>query len=614
MDMLTIIKIALFVPFALMLAIFAIVYLINGYKKDLGRSLISLGATAAATIVSLLLAKGISWLAAPLLVKVIPANLLSGLDELGSFAEGLVQGAVEVVLSFLLFGLFFIISLAVLKSIGKKINWDTLNTGKTGSRLAGMGIRAVDAVLVTMMLLLPLYGTIAVIAPPAAALARMSASTAQPQQRGNISPDLPEAEENEELIVLETVANHPALIPYKYGPGSWVYSGLSSFSMNGKSVDVAAAAQSLEGLLDRVQAVQVAIETEDEQTILDAVQEVIDYARKNVIHQRWSYNMVMALVGELDAQVELHAEELAAEEEVQAMYDQVRPLLDMSFAEYKQNGEALLSFADWMLGIYEQYGETTEEMDEEQMISLMQEFYKRIGDLLNCSEQAAGLKRILLQQTAQKLFDAIPNPDDRNGDLPNSAAAFINKYYGDGIVEEKDRLAEAGVFVQLLEGGDALDSAELFVRHPLFGADAVLDTFDENLYIYGSNQITCPELAEKKDLVKKLDKMLRGYENVSYEATLGFSNEAYLFLINELYDGQYNGNFIALSGTTLDGIGAVNFIAQAEDGTMYIVPGELIDEFQNGELVLDEETIKEYNLQPYEEGLQFHSVITVEGN
>lgn len=610
MDTLTIVKLALFLPFALMLTIFAIIYLINGYRKNLGRSLISLGATAAAVIASLLLAKGISWIAAPLLAKAVPAELLSNFAELGSFADGLVQGAIEVVLSFLLFGLFFIISLAVLKSLGKKISWDGLNADTVGSRLAGMGVRAVDAVLVTVMLLLPLYGTIAMVAPPAAALARISADTAQPQQRGNASPDAPEAEENEELMILEAVADHPALIPYKFGPGSWVYSGLSSFSMNGKSVDVNAAAQSLEGLLDRVQVVQAAVETEDEQVILDAVQEVIDYTRKNVIHQRWSYNMVMALVGELDAQVELHAEELAEEEEVQAMYDQLRPLLDMSFEEYKQNGEALLGFADWLLSVYDQYSDIDDVAKAEQ---LMQELYTRIGDLLNCSEQATGLKRILLQQAAQKMFDTMPDLDDPSaadyyaarGDLPNTAAAFIGAYYGDGIVAEKDRFAEAVAFLNLTEATDAWDAAESFVRHPLFGADAVLDTFDENLYIYGNESIPCPELAQRKDLIKKLDKMLRECEKASAITAPSFRDEAYSLLLSELYADQNSNIHIIYPGLSEDGdfplsgnVVTTTCIAEGEDGKKYVIPAELMDQLKDGTLVLDEETIQKYNLQP----------------
>ena len=350
MDLLTVVQLALYVPLFLMLAIFAIVYLKNGYQKDLGRSLISLGATVAAVLVSLLLAKGIGWGGAAVLSKAIPADLLTeSAGSLGTLAEDLVQGIIEVVLSFLLFGIFFIVSLAVLKSIGKRIRWDSLNTGKVGTRLAGMGLRAVDAVLVTVMLLLPLYGTLAMVAPPAAALARMSSSVEAPQQRGNRAPEAPAAEENEAAALLEAIANHPALIPYRYGPGEWVYSGLSSFSMNGKSVDVTAAAQSLAGLLDRVQAVQDAAEAEDEQAALDAVQELLDYTRNKVITQRWSYNLLMAVVSEVEEKAEQQLDGTEHGDELLDLYEQIKPLVHMSFEDYQTNAMALLDFGSYYL-------------------------------------------------------------------------------------------------------------------------------------------------------------------------------------------------------------------------------------------------------------------------
>lgn len=402
MDMVNVVRIALFIPFVLMLTIFAIVYLISGYKKDLGRSLVSLGATVAATLLSLLLAKGISRLVAPLLAKAVPADLFSEMDGLGLFADNLVQGVIEVVLSFLLFGLFFIVGLAVLKSVGKRIPWgklDNLNTGKVGTRLAGLGLRALDAVLVTVMLLLPLYGTIAVVAPPAAAVVRISADTA-PMQRGNVTPD---TAEDETLAILEMMAEHPALLPYKYGPGQWVYSGLSVFAMNGKSVDIAAVAQSLEGLLERVQAVQTAIETEDEQRLFPAMEELIDYTRHKVVNQRWSYHMLMAMLAEMDAQAETAIED----EELATLYQQLRPLMDMSYSEYKHNAELLLDLtADYIRQMERfQQGEELTPQD-------LQALADRAKALFEESEQLRGLQDLLLPMMGLGGDDTAPDSAD----------------------------------------------------------------------------------------------------------------------------------------------------------------------------------------------------------
>lgn len=402
MDMVNVVRIALFIPFVLMLTIFAIVYLISGYKKDLGRSLVSLGATVAATLLSLLPAKGISRLVALPLAKAVPADLLSEMDGLGLFADNLVQGVIEVVLSFLLFGLFFIVGLAVLKSVGKRIPWgklDNLNNGKVGTRLAGLGLRALDAVLVTVMLLLPLYGTIAVVAPPAAAVVRISADTA-PMQRGNVTPD---TAEDETLAILEMMAEHPALLPYKYGPGQWVYSGLSVFAMNGKSVDITAVAQSLEGLLERVQAVQTAIETEDEQGLFPAMEELIDYTRHKVVNQRWSYNMLMAMLAEMDDQAETAIED----EELATLYQQLRPLMDMSYGEYKHNAELLLDFtADYIRQMERfQQGEELTPQD-------LQALADRAKALFEESEQLRGLQDLLLPMMGLSGDDTAPDSAD----------------------------------------------------------------------------------------------------------------------------------------------------------------------------------------------------------
>lgn len=641
MNVLTIIQIALFVPFFLLLTIFAIVYLINGYKKDLGRSILSLAATIVAIGISLLLAKLLGWALSPAIISLLPAGLTESLSEFGALATDFIQGAIEIALSFLLFGLFFIISLAVLKGVGKKIHWDkleNLNTGKKGTRLGGMGLRAIDAVLVSIMLLLPLYGTIATVAPPAATLMQLSesmtssgqsdhsavnplgsdrvqapkvqstgvsfsaavvplsAGIASPNRQPDNSPDPSHPGEISISDILEAVANHPVLTPYKYGPGAWVYSELSSFSMNGKTVEVSTVANSLDGMLDRLQTFRTAIESRDEQAALNAIQELITFTRNEVINQRWSYNMVMAFVGEIDTLMEQIATELDGEDKLMEMYERVRPLLDMSFEEYTNNAEGLLDFAGWLIETYGKYGEGAFTDDDE--ANVKKELYLRLGNLLNHSKQATALKQIVLQMYAQTIFDVLPNAKDPNyadyyagrKDLPNSGTAFVNKYFGDGIVPEKDRLAEASAFFSLLRTHNALDTAEVFVRYPLFGADAVLDTMDEYLYIRGgTGQLGMQLSASDKaaEAYEALDRMLRAYENVPYDQPLTFSDAVHDYIIEELgLSNIQSGTITAL-------------IKMGADGKVYLIPEELMEKLA-GLSILDEQTIQKYGLKPYE--------------
>ena len=618
MDLLTIIKLALFVPFLLMLTIFAIVYLIAGYKKDLGRSIISLLATVLATGISLLFAKLIGMLVSGPIYSVISSAMGDAGASVGALGDGFIKGVVEIVLSFVLFVVFFIINLAVLKSVGKKINWgklENLNTGKSGTRFAGLLLRAVDAVLVSVMLLLPLYGTIAMVAPPAAAILRISKSTSAGetvmQAKEDITPSVQLAavgyaaampggvsDEPDASEILDVLANHPVLVPYKYGPGAWVYTELTTFSMNGKQVDIATAAESLEGLLDRFETFRVAIESDDEARILSATEGLIDFARKKVVNQRWSYDMVMALVGEADKMIEQYSDELMLDEEFDRMYAALRPLFDMTFEEYTHNAEGLLDFAAWVLDKYNDIMKlqnlgNLENMSEMEAISLItglvDEGFERMGSLLNHSKQAVGLKRFILQMLAEeRLFDTVPSRI--------SATAFIDKYYGDGFVDEKDRKIEAAAFIAFLDAKRPLDVAAAFARHPLFGADAVIDTFGNDLYIYGLSDGLSQSLKESdkaEQAYEALNEMLRGCEGFSLiQQFTSFDDAARFYLTEELglEYGYGGGSFGAGDVVKLS-------IKQGYDGKWYLIPEEYDDELA-GYDILDEKTIKKYGLEP----------------
>lgn len=558
MDVLTIVQITLVVPFLLLLAIIAIVYLKDGYKKDFVRSLLSLVATSISVVFSLLLSKGISRLVSEPMLSLLPPRVAEYMAMRGDIWFTIAQVVIEVAVSFLLFGLFFFITLAIFKAVSKKIplgKLEKLSAGKVGTRLVGMVIRGVDAVLVTLMLLLPVYGTIATVAPPAAVVARIGENAAlftlegesaiATQQQEIISDNQVVAEEPSVFEALDVVANHPVLLPYKYGPGAWVYSGLSGFSLNGKTVDVVSAANSLVGLLDRLQACMVAIEAEDVQGATGAVDELIDYTRQEVIYQQWSYDMAMAFVGELDTFVENESQAVTVEEELTELYAQMRPLLDMSFEEYTHNAEGVLDFVDWLMEMYSQYGESI--LSEESPVIQGEELYIRLGSLLNNSEQMVGLKRLVLQTCAQEMFNDMPDsadPEyadyyDTRRELPNSGVEFVNKYFGDGFVPEEKRLAEAGAFFALLNAYDKMDVAEVFARHPLFGADAVIESTDEYLYIHSAlSEETIQQFAstERGDaFYKGLDNLLRDCENVDFNHPLEFSYKVYDYVNARLY-------------------------------------------------------------------------------
>ncbi len=668
MDILAVTKVGLFIPFVLTLLVVAIFYLIDGYKKDFGKSLVSFIATIIGTIVSVLLAKLCAWGTAKLFTPLILKKLSDLSEEMGSvlsLASGFIQSAIDVGMSFLFFSLFFTISVLIFKSLGKKIKWEKLeklNPGKTGTRIAGMGIRGIDALLVTVMLLLPLYGSISMAAPPVASLLDVfeSFSVTTPQENEspfspndfdeslpsgylenallneenntvltdngsnqvvtmskmimplsqenmapvNASPDIQEEDISK---IIDAVANHPVLIPYKYGPGSWIYSGLSSVSLNGNTINITAAVESVEKILNLVQKYIEALEDEDTEEALEIMEELIDYARNEVINQKWSYDIIMAFVGELDTLVETYADELPADADVdiEEMYDQLRPLLDMTYEEYTTNAEGLLDFASWFIETYGQY--INEPLTDEKEKELTEEMYAQVGELLNLSDQAVSLKRMILQMQAQKMFDGLPDKQDpayaeyyaSRKNLPESGTEFVNEYFGNGIVSKKERDKEVIAMILLLEAQNGLEAAEAFVQHPLFGAQAVTEATDEYLYITSYEEYMYETLTLDDDSYKvfdTLDKMLSYYEDVQYDDCFKFEDLAYGYMNYELSETKINYGYYPI----YDQHGNPLVIKEDENGKLYLVPEDLA-KVMGDETPLTKDVIKENFLKPFED-------------
>lgn len=531
----TLVYALLFIPFGLLLVIFAAIFLTVGYKKDLGRSLVSLAASAVALVVSLLLAKLLGWLlsggAASLLSGLLPAEEGMG----GSLVQSVAQSAAQAVLSFVLFGLFFIIALIVLKSVGKKISWDKLdklNTGTAKTKVAGMGVRLVDALLVVLMLLLPLYGTLAFAVPPVSAVMDLSVtrfmkgdtpalSDGIADEADGLSYDAeelledyatsdreetPSADSDAEMRELvKAVEGHPVLALYKYGPADWVYSSLSSVSMNGQTIDIARAAKVLEGLLDRLMAFVEAQEDPDGQKILGACEELVSYTRRNVVEERWFYNIVMAVLGEMDkavAQLPDDGEETGFESGLET-YKQIRSLADMSYADFKSNGVAVLGFAEYILksDLLQTLQEDPESLFSQEMTKTMEEVGTRVGGLINHSKQAVVLKKLVLQQSAYSQLRYKYTYKDADGfvyDYDERSAfeaskAFVDTYCDDEPAAEELWQKEGLAFLLLVvDGGTDLDAVELFARYPQFGGEAAAELlYAERITAAAGGEMLC---------------------------------------------------------------------------------------------------------------------------
>ena len=607
MNITTLFYICLFIPFIILFAIFGTTFMIAGHKKDLGRSLISFGATVGAIVASLGLSKLLAWGLSFPIANAFKNQVANENAMTSALVGGSLQGIVKIVLSLVLFAIFFPIALGVLKSIlTKRINADKLNYNTNKSRLGGLGVRFVDAFLVVLMLSLPLYGTLAMLVPPIASLAQITLSeeeagggtTIQPtstaEQSGMSIANLSAASvtdeemfeqyfEEEDLIspnpsdpstdyltLLNTVADHPVLIPYQYGPADWVYSGLSSFSMNGKTVDVARATEVMNGLTDRFMTFTNAIKSNDEEQTLVAVEELVSYTRNNVIEERWFYNMFMALMGEFDKAVSENTIELGESEE---LVSQLRPLFDMSYKEFKSNGVALLDFFKYILNEKSLLAENSLRAEEELFTS--HEFLSKFGALINHSKQAASGKQLIYMLAISDKFET-----------QNTDAAFAN--WGNGLLTDaNEQKSDAALFYALTSGADCYEILQLMAIHPLFGGEAsaqllteetLADLICESYHYYGDSKEVQTQIQNNKSIFDDFKAKLISYEPLSFldASFFGGENSFEDYVVSVVsqrldFDFKNPGEFSGYFSVETDGDGQQTVYVIDEDGNKHAV-------------------------------------------
>ncbi len=467
----TLINLILCIPFVAVLIIVAPIYLTSGYKRGLWRALVSLGATVFSIIISVYLAKFVGWLIAMPLSNIIPKENFESFGIFKELAFTFAKGVVQVVLTFLLFVLFLIISLIVVKLICNKIKDKKLDTDKKSLKWGGLGIRFIDSVVVSLMVALPVYGVLATYVPPIAAFNALSAP-----------------KDSESVQVLDAVVGHPIVESYKVGPSAWVFEGLSDFGVNGENINPAKISNVAYGVVSRFEKIM----TGDEESRIEACAELGRYVRDNVIGEPWSYDIVCAVSKELEKQVNtLEDEELKYEAQ------RFMPLLDLTQEEYEDNGYALLDFLLYAFeDIYVEFLNTEDES------VFTEDYYSKLGDLINHSEHALMLKELILEECAVSMYRAYLTSENRfeynsYGDVfgydpayedayneydkkitsesKRLAKEYIDKHFDGKKMSKANRVKEAKAFSHLFVGGSGYSEIEGFSMYPGFGVDSVKD-------------------------------------------------------------------------------------------------------------------------------------------
>lgn len=357
--------ILLWIPFLLVLITALILFLISGYRRGLWRSLISLGVTAVSAGLSVLLSKLIAAPIAGLITPMIPLGEMELPLSVG-FLQELMQGLIGVIISLLLFSSLLMMFCLIGKTLSNHLGDNKLQAKNTGMKWAGLGIRLVDAVLFSLLLVLPLYGTLATYTPVVRTVIAVS----------------DEAEDVQEFMA--AVEEHPVVAASQEGPVAWVYDEMANAQVGDSALDIAGMARSVEGLITRVEALNDA----DEETAIPMTLELIDYLRTDVVDEEWCYNLVIQQL--LPEFKESMLEELRGED---AAAERLFELCDMSRRDFRRNAHGILDFAEYLL----ESGKTN--VTQEEAIS-SEEFLKEFGKLINMTDQAVGVKNLAIQTVA----------------------------------------------------------------------------------------------------------------------------------------------------------------------------------------------------------------------
>ena len=452
----TLLNALLWIPFGIVVTIAGAIFLTSGYKRGLWRALISMGATAVATVASMLIANLLSKPIANSVLKALPPMTEADGSLTPEIMTNLVKGVIGVVLSLVLFSVLLFVFSIVLKYITNRIKNEKLDVDKKSLKWAGLGVRVVDTVLFALLLMLPLYGTIATYAPAAQTVLQMQNS-----------------QDSEVQAYVEAVSSHPVVQMSGVGPASWVYTGLSDMQMNEGSVNVADMAQTMGELAKRVET----ISTASEDQIPELIQELIQYTRKNVIEQPWCYDLAQEALAMMEASMRQ-----GITQEDQSQVDAFLKLFEMSRDEFKENGVQILDFASYLLetGVLE-----NEEKAEQVMRS--EDFLARLGALLNCTDQAVAGKNLMLQMTIQ---------EDMFRGNTQEATAFLEGRLSTEATAKEQQTQEAEAFLMLLQAGSWEERVEALLKMPSFAfseedMDKLPDPMDWIMeYVYGDMFIT----------------------------------------------------------------------------------------------------------------------------
>ncbi len=316
-----VLNLLLYIPFVLAVIITGIIYCIKGYKQGLYRALISLGVTLLSAGLSFLISWLLSFALSGLVTALIPQDLFDNMGSLREILVSLLSGLVQSSMALLLFGLFLLIFLIVLKIVWNHIKKDALLPQNKGMKWGGFGVRLVDAVIVAFLLLVPLYGPLATYVPPVESVIEIT-----------------EGSDSVAAEYLSGISENGMVSLYKGGPAKWIQGGLGKIKVGDVSVN-------LKDVIDisgtAIKKINRLSTSKDQKERLTAIGDLSKFLRDDVVEEAWFYHVMneakKALLPTLDT--------LGEDEKI--IVEQILKILDLPQEQFATSGVAILDFVTY---------------------------------------------------------------------------------------------------------------------------------------------------------------------------------------------------------------------------------------------------------------------------
>ena len=365
----------MWIPFLLYASIYGTIYSIRGYKKGLYRSLISVVATVVSGIISAILAKFFAVGMADRIYNLVMSENGGSSNEtfdriVELFAKGLIQGIIAL---FMFSTILFFLTI-ILKVIASVIVKDRFEPQNPKMRWGGLGVRFIEAMIFSLLLLLPIYGTAATYMPIVEEMIEFSSTSDEIE-------DVMVASE-----IVGKIGNHPLVKAAKTKPMEIIYNGLAKTKIENSTLNLPKMISSISGVLEQLKGIENL--PEDEQKL--AIQSLIKYIDKNLIGQEWFYDVYLLVKDEMVNMYKSSTNDLTDDEKVFA--DEFIVSLDMSEKEFQSCMKGTLDFAEYL--ITSDFMNRLEQGEDEVLYT--DEFLYSFGKWLNCSESMLSIKKMFV--------------------------------------------------------------------------------------------------------------------------------------------------------------------------------------------------------------------------